>query len=145
MVLLLGAHEIVSALIACGGVLVSTMFSLVIGLLTHRHSKHRLYADLVSERRNRWLNDMRDNLSIMMAEARKAGNHYKSKEFYQAQTQLLTRLNLTEVKHAELYTYIRILEGCGADIYDKIEPKIIELATNIFKEEWERVKQESKE
>lgn len=133
--------EVLSGIAAA---IIAAAISISVALIARRQDRKRLYADMVSNSRNTWLNEMRQYLSVMLAEARKAGNNYKSKEYYYSQNQVLLRLNETEFNHALLRMEIEALEKCNAAEYEDIANRIQVLAKFILKEEWERVKAEAK-
>ncbi len=136
--------EVTAALIALVGALISVVVTCVGIWINDRQIKSKMYANLVSGSRNTWLNEMREYIATLLAEAQKAGNDYKPKEYYVAQYQVLSRLNVTELKHKQLYESILKLERGGAEVYEEVSVSIILLSSLIFKEEWEKVKEEAK-
>ena len=136
--------EITAAIIALCGVVLSTGISLLIAFLSRRYNYHSLYAEIVSKSRNHWLNEMRKNISTMLAEACKAGDNYKSNKYYQSQNQVLMRLNTKEPLHVMLKKQIELLEQCNSQNYKNIKKNIIKISEVLLKREWERVKKEAK-
>ena len=116
-----------------------------IGLIT---AKRTIYNDSVSQRRNVWLNEMREYISKMLAYKKDLGDSKQNQtqstaEYEIAKNQVLIRLNMTEEKHILLKKAIEDLDS-GARDYDDVAPKLIEIARSILKEEWEKVKRETK-
>lgn len=126
-----------------------------IGLIT---AKRTIYNDSVSQRRNVWLNEMREYISKMLAykkvldDSKQNQNQNQTPsadiekyiaEYEIAKNQVLIRLNMTEEKHMLLKKAIEDLDF-GARDYDDVAPKLVEIARSILKEEWEKVKRETK-
>ena len=61
--------EVIAAIIALSGVILSIGISFIVSLWTRRYNYNQLFAETVSESRNKWLNEMRDFISTMLAEA----------------------------------------------------------------------------
>ena len=152
--------EIVATLIAFVGVVLSTTISLIIGFWGKRYNYHHLFAETVSQSRNKWLNEMREYISEMLANKRRMVygnideksvveicNNYDTCKF-----QVLMRLNINESDHRQLRALIIELDGYGAQRlgqkavkqYEETELEIIEISRKILKEEWDKVKLESK-
>ncbi len=151
------APEIKAALIALCGVLLSTAVSFVVSFWGKKYNYHHLFAETVSQSRNRWLNEMREYVSDMLANKRRevygncnenncveVCNKYDSCKF-----QVLMRLNINESDHRQLRALIETLDGFTATEgsrkeYELTEQAILEVSTRIFKDEWEKVKREAK-
>lgn len=138
------------------------MGGLIASLITVWVARIKNYGEIVSERRNVWLNEMRDNISRMLA-CKKAMKDEKKgstnqvtinrgllekkeeleKEYEIAKNEVLIRLNLTEGKHQLLKEAIE--EFDTKDDYDSIAAeKILEISRSLLKDEWEKVKRETK-
>ena len=63
--------EVIEALIAVLGVLVSVAVSCVVSFWGKKYNYHHLFAETVSQSRNRWLNEMREYVSDMLANKRR--------------------------------------------------------------------------
>ena len=138
------SKEVRAAIIALAGVILSVGISLMVSLLTRRYNYNQLFAETVSDSRNVWLNEMREYLSEMLAQADKAQNSYKPLEYYRARNQVVLRLNLKESLHLMLLQQIKILDNCTIASYPTTRDNIIEISQIILKEEWEKVKLEAK-
>ena len=57
-----------AALIALVGALVSVLVSWLVSKKTIKYNYKELFAETVSQSRNKWLNEMRDFISTMLAE-----------------------------------------------------------------------------
>lgn len=154
------SDDIATALIALGGVFLSVFVSYLVSLKTTRYNYKQLFAETVSQSRNKWLNEMRDYISEMLANKRRMVyrnvdeksaveicNKYDTCKF-----QVLMRLNINESDHRQLRALIMTLDEFGiekttsTDIekYQQIELAIIEISRKILKEEWDKVRLESK-
>ena len=129
---------------------VSALVGAIIGTIgtyfTLRYNYRQLFADTVSKSRNKWLDEMRENISIMLAEARKKlSDGYDKTKFYIVRNQVLLRLNGSEPKHALLKKEIERYETCQSlsEIIN-IEENILIISEPLLKREWERVKKEAK-
>lgn len=152
--------EVIAAIIALAGVILSTVISLIIGFWGKRYNYHHLFAETVSQSRNKWLNEMREYISEMLANKRRMVygnvdemsaveicNKYDTCKF-----QVLMRLNINESDHRQLRALIIELDGYGVQKlgqkavkqYEATELAIIEISRKILKEEWDKVKLESK-
>ena len=89
------------------GAIVGALVTAVIGIFTLKFNYKQLFAETVSQSRNFWLNEMRENISIMLAEACKAGDYFKSEKYYVAQNQVLLRMNNKEPLHLMLTNEIK--------------------------------------
>ena len=142
------------------------MGGLIASLITVWVARIKNYGEIVSERRNIWLNEMRNNISRMLANKKaidcieeeikpqtqpqtktKGGLFEKKvkleKEYELAKNEVLIRLNLTEGKHQLLKEAIE--EFDTKDDYDNIAAeKILEISRSLLKDEWEKVKKETK-
>lgn len=126
------------------GAIFGAIATLLVGFATWKISKKSLFAKTVSESRNVWLNEMREHISGMLAEANKTQTCYKTKEYYVHRNQVITRLNMGEPLHAALYERIRNLDNCTDENYEKLERDILLLSQETLKIEWERVKSEAR-
>lgn len=151
--------EVIAAIIALSGAILSIGISLIISLWTRRYNYNQLFAETVSESRNKWLNEMRDFISTMLAEVKnpcpldKDKNVCKNAEcqlhstdtrtnkYWKARNEIMLRLNLNEPLHLMLKNEILQLDN-GKD--DKTIEKIILISQSLLKEEWEKVKKEAK-
>ena len=61
---------LIGAIIAFIGVVLSVSIPLFISLKTNRYDYNQLFAKTVSESRNKWLNEMRNLISTMLAEVK---------------------------------------------------------------------------
>lgn len=133
----------IEALIGFVGAIVGALFTLAV-------TKMNNYNQSVSQCRNKWLNDMRENISKMLAykkaldDAENAEKQIELKREYEyAKNQTLLRLNLSENKHILLKLAIEELDSLQ-NYSDEIAQKIAEISRSILKEEWEKVKYEAK-
>ena len=151
--------EVIAAIIALSGAILSIVISLIISLWTRRYNYNQLFAETVSESRNKWLNEMRAFISTMLAEVKNhcslgkgkeicknADCQFKSantrtNEYWKARNEIMLRLNLNEPLHLMLKNEILQLDN-GKD--DKTIEKIILISQSLLKEEWEKVKKEAK-
>lgn len=137
--------EVVAAIIAFCGVILSVLISVLIHLGVSKYNYNQLFAQTVSQSRNQWLNEMRENISIMLAEACKSVGQLKTKEYYIAQNQVLLRMNNNEPLHLMLTQEINILEKSGDEnVFRVCEKNILEISEKLLKREWENVKKEAK-
>ena len=133
------------ALIGFGGAIIGAIIG---ALFTVVVTKMNNYNQSVSQCRNKWLNDMRENISNMLACKNALGGADKEKqielkrEYEYAKNQTLLRLNLSENKHILLKLAIEELDLQGYS--EETAQKIAEISRSIFKEEWEKVKYEAK-
>ena len=137
------SNEVIVALIAASGVIITAGITLVGYIFTKRHNEKVIFNQTVSERRNIWLNEMREYISKMLAQADISQNkNNMPMEYYKAKNQVLLRLNLIEPLHKMLSQQIESLDNC--ENYQNTRDKIIEILQAILKEEWEKVKSEAK-
>lgn len=163
-----------------------TLLGAVIGaIISFLTVKRTIYNETVSQRRNVWLNEMREYISQMLAykkvivacknnsacikpencEIHNNGNdaidaegqtsgcnesithrrcYIEFVEKYEtAKNQVLIRLNLSEQKHQLLKSTIEDLDNDSKN-YNDVAPIIIEISRSILKDEWEKVKKETK-
>lgn len=132
--------EVIAAIIALSGAILSIGISLIISLWTRRYNYNQLFAETVSESRNKWLNEMRDFISTMLAEAQSC-NSGRTKKYWKARNEIMLRLNLNEPLHLMLKNEILQLDNSKDD---KTIEKIILISQSLLKEEWEKVKKEAK-
>lgn len=137
------SNEVIVALIAASGVIITAGITLVGYIFTKRHNEKVIFNQTVSERRNIWLNEMREYISEMLAQADISQNKDNMPmKYYKAKNQVLLRLNLIEPLHKMLSQQIESLDNC--ENYQNTRDKIIEILQAILKEEWEKVKSEAK-
>ena len=151
------ALETKAAYIALVGVMLSVFVTLIINLWQRRYNYHQLFAETVSKNRMDWINVWRENISKFLACAeilQKCQNtatceqckivEYK-KEFYESRVMITSRLNMSEELHILMFAAINQIsfETTDAEFVAKRE-YILELARQILKPEWERVKAEAK-
>lgn len=117
--------------------------------LTYIATHRQLYSETVSKRRNIWLNEMREYISEMLAyretivrNSHKSDNQSRLVKYEIAKNQVLIRLNSNEEKHRMLEKEIIKLDAPNG--YRKARNKIVIISRSILKEEWEKVKRESK-
>ena len=142
------------ALIGFGGAIIGAIIG---ALFTVAVTKMNNYNQSVSQCRNKWLNDMRENISDMLA-CKNALDGYNNSEnkskdktekqielerkYEYAKNQSLLRLNLSENKHVLLKLAIEELDLQGYS--EETAQKIAEICRSIFKKEWEKVKYEAR-
>lgn len=138
--------EVIAAFIALGGVILSVGISFIVSLWTRRYNYNQLFAETVSESRNKWLNEMRDSISTMLAEAQfqnpKPRTH--TKKYWKSRNEIVLRLNLTEPLHQALFNEIKQLDCINNSNQEQTINNIITFSQEILKEEWEKVKSEAK-
>lgn len=134
------------ALIGFGGAIIGAIIG---ALFTVVVTKMNNYNQSVSQCRNKWLNDMRENISNMLAckNALNWADQEKKielkREYEYAKNQTLLRLNLSENKHVLLKLAIEELDSFQ-NYSEETAQKIAEISRSIFKEEWEKVKYEAR-
>lgn len=151
--------EVIAAIIALSGVVLSVGISFIVSLWTRRYNYNQLFAETVSESRNKWLNEMRGFISTMLAEVKNscslgkgkkicknADCQFKSadtrtKEYWKARNEIMLRLNLNEPLHLMLKNEILTLDNNNNK---KTIENIISISQLLLKEEWEKVKKEAK-
>lgn len=135
--------EVIAAIIALSGAILSIGISLFISLGTSRYNYNKLFAKTVSESRNKWLNEMRGFISTMLAEV-KPSHDKQSNKYWKARNEIMLRLNLNEPLHLMLKNEILQLDNGKDGKDDKTVEKIILISQSLLKEEWEKVKKEAK-
>ena len=143
MQLLTKGEIMLEALIGFVGAIVGALFTVAV-------TKMNNYNQSVSQCRNKWLNDMRENISKMLAykkaldDAENAEKQIELKREYEyAKNQTLLRLNLSENKHILLKLAIEEFDSLQS-YSEETARKIAEISRSILKEEWEKVKYEAK-
>lgn len=127
------------------GAVSGAVVSFLVTYFTLRFNYRQLFAETVSQSRNQWLNEMRENISIMLAEACKCVGTLKTKEYYVAQNQVLLRMNNSEPLHLMLTQEIESLEQDGTVKGFQIHREnVLAISEKLLKREWERVKKEAK-
>lgn len=132
---------LIGAIIAFIGVVLSVSISLFVSLKTNRYDYNRLFAKTVSESRNKWLNEMRDFISTMLAEVKEPTPTAK---YWKARYEILLRLNMTEELHKALANEIETLDCNNNRNKEQTITNIISLSQLILKDEWETVKKEAR-
>lgn len=146
--------EVTAALIALGGVIVSVVLSAIIGFFNTRFGYNQLFAQTVSSNRMDWINVWRENISKFLACAEFLHNHKDKKckkcceyekEMYQAKSMIISRLNMTEDLHCLMKASLDKFDYNTDDkTFEKKREYVLELARQILKPEWERLKDEAK-
>ena len=148
---------ITSALIALGGVVLSAIITIIINLGQTRYNYHQLFAETVSKNRMEWINVWRENISKFLACAEILQNcpnsktcdkcemvEYK-KEFYESRAMITSRLNMEDELHILMLAAINQIDFKPQDKeFVAKREYILELARQILKPEWDRVKAEAK-
>lgn len=140
------SDEAKTALCTLIAAVISAVVSWLVAKKTIRYNYKELFAETVSQSRNKWLNEMRAFISSMLAEAKRPSEEPTDKRtnaYWKARNQIMLRLNLNEPLHIMLAKEIYDLDLPSADI-DDISNKIIEISQHLLKEEWEKVKKEAK-
>lgn len=139
---------ITPALIALGGVFLSAFVSYLVSIKTTRYNYKQLFAETVSQSRNKWLNVMREFISTILEVAKKECASSKepvtSDKYLKARAEILLRLNMKESLHILLENEIEKLDHANSNNVDDISRKILTISRTILKEEWEKVKAEAK-
>lgn len=148
-------------------ILLSFLGAVIGSIITIRLGYRELYAKNVTTNRMEWINVWRTKIPEFLSKVEillkikeynkndSNGNNdkYYSKildEFYQAKYMIEIRLNLNESKHQMVYLLINEITEAVLDCnkcYNSITKKkeqLLILSRTILKEEWERVKIESK-
>lgn len=146
--------EVISALIALSGVIISIVISLLIGWSSIKYNYCQLFAQTVSANRMDWINVWRESISIFLACAEVLHNNCSckseelikiEKEMYEARGMIVSRLNLSEEDHTAMLLLIENFTICCSDKQFVRQRKAIHaLARKILKPEWERVKNEAR-
>lgn len=140
------SDEAKTALCTLIAAVISAVVSWLVAKKTIRYNYKELFAETVSQSRNKWLNEMRAFISSMLAEAKRPPEEptdNRTNAYWKARDEILLRLNLNEPLHIVLAKEIYDLDLPSADI-DDISNKIIEISQQLLKEEWEKVKKEAK-
>ena len=134
--------------------------------LTLRFNYKQLYAQTVSSNRMDWINVWRESISSFLACAEILQKHHSNTknntncktptqcneclvkheyEMYKYRAMILSRLNLTEPDHVEMMAVLEKFNFiCDNKRFALQRELILELARNILKPEWERMKKEAK-
>lgn len=154
---------------------ITIVVSFILGQKTSKYDYDSLFAETITKNRMEWINVWRENLSNMLAIAdifhsenntngqnlkenkdckndnssqtsEKSQEHIRmEKEYNKSKYMILSRLNLTEVKHKLLMKSIMKFDYSPTNKnYTPEREFILELAREILKPEWERLKLESK-
>lgn len=153
----------IGAVIAFCGVVLSTGISFIVALGTKRYNYNQLFAETVSQSRNRWLNEMRSFISAMLAEvqnpfpaSKNSGRTeqqnpmartkaaVRTNKYWKARNQIILRLNITETLQDSLYREILKLDCVNNSDEEQTIQNIIALSQLLLKDEWEKVKKEAK-
>lgn len=139
-------------------ILLSFLGAVIGSIITIRLGYRELYAKNVTTNRMEWINVWRTKIPEFLSKVEillkiKEDDKNYSKildEFYQAKYMIEIRLNLNESKHQMVYLLINEITEALLDCnecYNSITKKkeqLLILSRTILKEEWERVKIESK-
>ena len=130
---------------------VSAIIGAIIGALTSllvlRFNYHDLYARSISESRMNWIDNFREELSIIVAALKTGENNVLNAE--KARAKLLTRLNLDTAKLGNEYNKVfadllnSIKFGGQNAEQEETADRLIEIARKILEFEWQRVKKEA--
>ena len=151
------------------GGLIGAVLSFIISFLTLRFNYRQLFAETVSKNRMEWINVWRENIAIFLSRAQalrekekqthggcrisrrfKKSNQDDSTnletELYKARSMITMRLNMEEEPHILMYGALMNFDWKMKDDLDfKKQCEVVEqLAREILKPEWERVKKEAK-
>ena len=134
----------------CG--IIAAVVSMITTNITTRFS-YKLFAETVSQSRNKWLNEMRSFIATMLAEVQKPPSIENVKDnnsssaypertnaYWKARNEIMLRLNLNEPLHLMLKNEILNLDN-NSD--EKTIENIIAISQTLLKEEWEKVKKEA--
>lgn len=144
--------------------LIGALVGFVASFLTLRFNYKQLFAETVSSNRMEWINVWRENISKFLACAEAIGymqskNVKKScdsfcknddkefeytKEFYQSRAMIVSRLNLTEELHKAMHIAIYEVNLTNLGNFSQQRELILQIARQILKPEWERVKNEAR-
>lgn len=145
--------EVIAALIAVAGVVLSAFIAWLTTHLTLRFNYKQLFAETVSKNRMEWINVWRENIAKFISCAKilhtnKTQTEFNlqcEKEMYEARVAVTSRLNLNEEKHKLLLTTMLEFNLQETEGRFNAQCEYIEsLARDILKPEWERVKREAK-
>lgn len=145
--------EIISAIIALVGVLIGTLISYIVAKKTSKFNYDELFAKNITTSRMEWINVWRTSISNFCTNV-KVYASYKTNlgtneieivsKIEKAKNDILIRLNLNEEKHILFYKLITDLDYRVISLNSDELEKIMYLGREILKEEWERVKKESR-
>ena len=159
--------EVIAALIALSGVILSILVNILFHIGATRYNYNQLFAQTVSENRMDWINVWRENVSKFLACAEILVKHtcdckqehkcenckccckdckiieYK-KEFYEARGMITSRLNMDEELHVLMFAAINQIDFKDTENFVAKREYILELARKILKPEWERLKDEAR-
>lgn len=148
---------LIGAVIAFCGVVLSTGISFIVALGTKRYNYNQLFAETVSQSRNKWLNEMRSFISAMLAEVQnpfpasknsdgteQQNATIRTNKYWKARNQIILRLNITETLQDSLYREILKLDCVNNSDKEQTIQNIIALSQLLLKDEWEKVKKEAK-
>ena len=141
--------------------LIGALFGFFASLLTLRFYYRQLFAETVSKNRMDWINVWRENLAefLSVATVLHAGCQNSScsnqngqcnlcdlkKEMMKAQIMITSRLNLTEESHCLILAAIKNFNYSSNNQNFTAHCEYIEeLAREILKPDWERVKEEAR-
>lgn len=137
--------------------LISGLIGAVLGalgtVLTLRFNYNQLYADVVSKSRDKWLNETREYVSILLAskweyiclQDDKQDKIKHDFEYKKARNQVILRLNSGEPLHVLLKEEIIKLDVCEDEQqYRTCEENILAISRPLLKTEWDRVRKEAK-
>lgn len=155
--------EVIAAIIALAGVILSVGISLMVSLLTRRYNYNQLFAETVSKNRMEWINVWRESVSTFLAiaeilhECNTKGKGINActttncntcelqKEMLKAREMITTRLNMTEELHCLMFAAVKGLDYSSDNTEFPAQCEYIEeLTRQILKPEWERVKTEAR-
>ena len=135
---------------------------LIIGIVTTyftmKYNYNQLFAETISKSRNHWLNEFREELSIIVGTAffinnkqgAKCKNEFCEKvlEAEKARVKLLTRLNQNVGKYGNEFNKILQDELVKINFFNGIKEedliKLVNISREILEFEWEKVKREAK-
>ena len=139
----------------CG--IIAAVVSMITTNITTRFSYKQLFAETVSQSRNKWLNEMRSFIATMLAEVQKPPSIENVKDnnsssaypertnaYWKARNEIMLRLNRTEQLHKALELQILTLDICVDYDIAQTSKNIIDISNQILKEEWEKVKKEAR-
>ena len=150
------SSETISALIALAGVVFSVIVSFIVSMATTRFNYKQLFAETVSKNRMEWINVWRENISTFLACAeilhrsqsttaftQESINQYLQ-DMYKAQLMITSRLNMEEKLHKEIAATINGFSYTANNAqFTENKEEILDLARQILKIEWDRVKLEA--
>ena len=147
------------------------IFTIILSFLVYEFNKYRLYVEFITKERIRWLKELKDNASKFLEISYFLKNSFENKIFQNEYlkkmselqfyiSRIILDLNPKEKKHAfiisDLKSIRKILKNSQKkihrenpieELFNQKENKIENLEKKlqeIFKEEWERIKKESR-